>query len=219
MQRHVEQAAEFEARRNGKAVAQVALALAQHLVVDGQYQSLESRGMRPLRERLRQAAILVGKHLHPKVAGRFARQILQFHRGTMAHGVNRSGRRRGAGGFDLAARPQHAGHSGRTDQHRPLECLAEQLDSLVATGRAAHRLRQQRQFVEGRFVAADDDFIFGAAVDEIEYRARQAALRKLAQRRNAIGVLFQECTVHDSPLAILLPAHYRIARYTQSNSS
>ena len=52
-------------RRDGEAVAQVALALAQHLVVGGQHEAVVARGLRPLGEEPGEAAVAVHEDLHP----------------------------------------------------------------------------------------------------------------------------------------------------------
>ena len=54
-----------EARRDREAVAQVALAVAQHLVVRGQHQRVEAGGLRALGEGAGQLAVAVHEHLHP----------------------------------------------------------------------------------------------------------------------------------------------------------
>ena len=48
MKCHVHQAADFESGRHGEAIAQIALALTQYLVVDSQYQRLIACIVRPV---------------------------------------------------------------------------------------------------------------------------------------------------------------------------
>ena len=63
--RHAGKLQGAEARRNAEAVADVALAIAEHLVVDGENQRIVIRFLRALGQFAGEAAILEDEDLHP----------------------------------------------------------------------------------------------------------------------------------------------------------
>ena len=107
-----------EARRDGEAVADVALAVAEHLVVDGEHQRIVAAGRRALGQLAREAAVAVDEHLHPARRGAGRRQLLQRADRAVAEAEARAGRRRGARRAALAIRPEQAGEAGRPDDDR-----------------------------------------------------------------------------------------------------
>ena len=122
----VEHAPPADPRRDHEAVLEVALALAQHLIVDGEDQRPIAGRLGTLGERAGQAAVAVHEVLEPERPGRPGGQILDRDRRAVAHGVDRAGRAGGARGQQLAPRPEHAGQAGRPDDYRQREPLAEQ---------------------------------------------------------------------------------------------
>ena len=191
----VEHAAPGDAGRDHEAVHQIALALAQHLVVDGQDQRPIAGGLRPLGERPGEAAVAIHEVLEPQPARDFAGEVLDRDGRAVAHDVDRAGGGGGARGRHLAARPEHAGQPGRTDDHRQRQPLAEQFDRLVAGAGAVQGGRQEFPVGESRLVALPGDLVLGAAVAEIEHHARQAPPGELAQRRDAVPVPLQTTSI------------------------
>src|SRR5439155_2055834 len=108
-----------------EAVAQVALALAEQLVVDGEDEAVIARRPGALDELAGEAAVAVDEDLHPARRRLGRRQLLQGAHRAMAEaeaGARRRGRpRRGP----LAVRPEQAAEPGRPDHHRQGEPAAE----------------------------------------------------------------------------------------------
>ena len=146
--------ADTEARRDREAVADIALAIAQHLVVDGQHERVVIGGLAPARPFRGEAAIPVDEHLHPARRGARRCDVLQRAGRAMAGAVERAGGGRGARRCAFAVRPEQPGQSGRRDAERHGQRAAEQRDGEVAHRSAVQRARQQRDIVERLFVAA-----------------------------------------------------------------
>ena len=88
---------------------------------------------------------------------------------------------RSPSGQNRPARPVGPTMTG-SDRRRPNRATER---SRVAG--AAERMRQQLDLVEDGFVPAQRALVLGAAVGEIEYRARQGRLRQRAHRRDAVA--------------------------------
>ena len=167
--------ADAEARRDGEAVADVALAIAEQLVVDGQHQRVISGGLGALGHFAGEAAVRVDEDLHPARRRPGRGDVLQRADRAVADAVDRAGGGRGARRSAFAVGPEQPGQPGRPDAERHRQRAAEQRDGEVARRGAVQRTRQQRDIVERRFVAAERALVLGAAIGEIEHGQRQHA--------------------------------------------
>jgi hypothetical protein len=87
----------------------------------------------------------------------------------------------GTGRSDLASRRGHAAQSGRSQDQRRAEALAEHRHRLVEVARVDQHPRAKGNPLERRSILAERDFVLRPAVDEVEHCTRQPAFRKLAQ--------------------------------------
>ena len=115
-----------EARRDAEAVADVALAVAEHLVVDGEHQRVVAGRCGALGELAREAAVAEDEDLHPARRGAGRGELLQRADRAMAEAEGRAGRRPRRARSRIAVRPEQAGEAGRPDDHRQRQALAEE---------------------------------------------------------------------------------------------
>ena len=126
----------------------------------------------------------------------------------MAGAVGRAGRGGGAGGRELAVRPEQPGQAGRPDDHRHRKPLRRRASTdWSRVGGAVQRPRQQSDLGEGRLVAAQRALVLGAAIGEIEHHPRQDLLRLMSQRRHAVAAPAQLFLAHWTPTAVLPDAN------------
>jgi hypothetical protein len=151
--RVVEPLARPEARGDRKAVDEVALALAQQLVVDGQHERVVAGCARTVGQLTREAAVPVDEDLHPAQprvlrAQRLRQRFERAHRAVrqaVGRAVLGCGPRRG----DLALGPEEARQARGADQHGAGQALAKERDRQVAHGGTFERARQDGPVVEG----------------------------------------------------------------------
>jgi hypothetical protein len=89
----------------------------------------------------------------------------------------RAGSRRRPRSAALAVRPEQSGQSGRADDDRQAEPLAEQRDRQIARRRPTQRLRQELHLIECRLIPPERQLILSTTIGEIEHRPRQRAAR------------------------------------------
>ncbi len=212
----IQAAAPGDPRRDREAVAQIALALAEYLVVDGQHQRPVAGRLGALGKRPGEAPIAIEEHLEPFRSRHLVREILDGDGRAVAHRIDDAGLGRGAGGGGLAARPEHAGEAGRPDDHRQRQPLAEQLDRRIARARAVQRLRQELEIGERALVAIAGDLVLGAAVAEVEHHARQAPARERPHRRDAVCTLQPRFEHHARSTRIAAPERTERSVFTSS---
>ena len=123
-------------RRDREAVANIALAVAEHLVVDGQHKGVVLRRFRPLDHFAREAAIGVDEYLHPARRRPGRGDVLQRAGGAVTGAVERAGGGRGTRRCAFAIRPEQPRQSGRRDAERHGKRCSEQRDR---RGRAPQR--------------------------------------------------------------------------------
>ena len=155
LQRHAGEVGGSEARRDLEAVADVALAVADELVVGGEDQRVVARSCGALGEFAGEAAVAEDEHLHPARGGAGRGERLEGADRAVAEAIGgaRAGRR--ARGRAFAVGMDQPGETGRADDHRQRQALAEKGDREVAAGRAAQRVRQELDLVERRLVPAE----------------------------------------------------------------
>ena len=95
-------------------------------------------------------------------------------------------------------RPQQAGKPGRADDDRGGQLDAEQLDRLVALGRAGEQRRDELDCGQRRLVAAHGDLVAGGAVDQVEQHARQLLAGERAQRGDAVAFALERGLIHQT---------------------
>ena len=185
--RHVEDFAGGHRGRNDEAVADVSLAVAEELGVDGHDQPFVAARRRALGHLLRQPAVLEDVGLEPEGPDAGLRQLFQAADRAVAEAVDGAclGRRPSRGG--LAVGPQQPGKPRGRDDERHGEPPAEQRGREVAVQRAADRARIEGEVVEGGGIAAQRLLVARPAVDEVEDRARQHAPGPLPKRRDVVG--------------------------------
>ena len=120
----VDQVADPDFRRHRHAVAQVAMALPQHLQIDGQHQRAAFGGDRPLDQRAHEAAVLHHIELEPERPLDRGRDVLDRADRHGGKAERDAGRLRGAAGQDLAVAPLHAAQPDRRQRDRQRRRLA-----------------------------------------------------------------------------------------------
>ena len=187
---------EVEPRRDGEAVPDVALAVSDQLVVDGEHQRVVVGRRGALGELAGEAAVLVDEDLHPARRGPGRGERLERADRAVAETEGGAGRGRGPRSRLLALRPEQALEAGRPDDHRQREAPAEERDREVALGRAGERMRHQGKIVEGGLVSAERRLVLGRTVGEIEDGARQRPPGEPPHGGDAVGLAFEAVGVH-----------------------
>ncbi len=175
-----ERASETEARRDGEAVADVTLAVAQELVIGGQYDGVIAGGLGPIDEFAGEAAILVDEDLHPSRRHARGRYVFQSADGGVACAVGNAGRSGGARRCQFAARPIQAGETCRRDGEWHRELHAEQIVDRSRTAAPFSGRGRNPTSAKASVVATKRPLVFRAAIGEVEHRARQDGLRRPA---------------------------------------
>src|SRR6266508_1636845 len=173
-----------EAEADRKIVAEVALALAPDRDVHGDHQRLVAELPRALDEAHRHAALAEDVGLEPQAPSRLARDALDRggrHGRERIRDPGRGGRARNA---HVRKRPAEADAAGGPDGDRELCACAENRGRRVDPRDAGEHFRGEPHALECGAVAGELDLVLGRAVEEIEYRARQAPLRHPAQVRD-----------------------------------
>ena len=179
---------EARRRRDGEAVPQVALPVADELVVDRQDEAIVACRLRPLRQFPREAPVLVDEDLHPPRRGAGRGDGLEGRDGPVAEAEADARFPGRAGGAAFAVGPEETRQAGRPDDEGHGQAMAEQRDRGVPRGGAAERPRQERDLREGGLVAAERRFGLGAAVGEVEDGPWQGSAGEAAHRVHAGGL-------------------------------
>ena len=111
----------------------------------------------------------------------------------MAQAVGDAGGGRRPGGGKFPVGPEQSGKPGGADDQRHGEIAAEQAQALVADAAAGEGPRQELDGSKGGLVAAQGHLVLGAAVDEVEQRARQLARREPTSLANAVDAPLERC--------------------------
>jgi len=96
-------------------------------------------------------------------------------------------RRSGPRQRQIALRPEHAVESGRSDDERQVERLAEQLGGHVGYARAGQRARQPRDALEDVAIAPQRHFVFGATLEVFKGETRDPPHRNPPQLLDRAG--------------------------------
>ena len=171
---------------NDKSVADIALAVAEELGVDGHDQRLVPGRRRALRHLACEPPIPVDVGLEPAGLDAGLGQLFQAADRAVAEAVDGAGLGRRARRGGLAVWPEQPGKPRGRDDERHGEPPAEQRGREVAFFRTADGARVERDVVEGRDVAAQRVLVARAAVDEVEHRPRQHALGLGPERRDVV---------------------------------
>ena len=113
LERHAGKSDGTEARRDGEAVAQVALAIAGELIVDREHERVIRRGGGAFGELAGEAAIPIDEDLHPARRGAASGDRLERHDRGMARAIDGAGRRR-------RRAPRRISPSGQKSPERPV---------------------------------------------------------------------------------------------------
>ena len=107
----------------------------------------------------------------------------------MARAIEGAGSCRRSRRRTFAVRPEQTGQTCRRDTERHGKLRAEQAERQVPRRRSVERPRQEGDILESLLVAAQRSLVLGAAVREVEHRARQHSTRGGADRGRAVQVL------------------------------
>jgi hypothetical protein len=141
--------------------------------------------------------------LHPQRAAHFARHLLHARDGPGGEGKRDT---RGLGGpreLELAAIPHHSGRTGRGDADRHPVLLTEERRVELASGDVHQHAGQELDVLERFAIVVERDFLFRAAIDELEQPLREAPFRHLPQVENVVCV-FHSRENHDVRLCLPL---------------
>ena len=184
----VEHVLRREAERDREVIAEVALALATHRQVDGDHQRLVTCALGAPDHVFEVSAVAQHVGLKPEPARRLTRYFFNGRRARARQRVRHTDRRRGLGDGHVGTGPAEAWRArGRNGQRQRCGC-AQQLRRGVHLLHVHQHTRAQPATLEGIAVAAQRGLVFGAAVVEVEQRARQTLLRHAAQVGDRIGL-------------------------------
>ena len=170
-----------------EAVANVALAIAEELIVDSQHQRIIAARRRAPGELTGEAPVLVDEDLHPARRCAGGGKVLERAHRAVAETIADAGRARRAGRAALAVRPEQTGKTRRPDDQRHGQLRAEQRYRQIAFAGAAQRARQQLDVGEGLLVSSQRMLVLRTAVGKIENRAWQRGAREAAHGSDAVG--------------------------------
>ena len=179
--RHVDDVLDADFRRHGHAVLDVAVALAEHLQIDGEHQHIALRRHRAPQEVLREAAVLDHVELEPE---RLARRLRHVFDRTDRHGRERernAGLVGGARRQDLAVAVLHAQQADRRQHERRRHFLPDDGGGEAARGDVDQHALAQLDLLHVGAVGAQRLLVIGTAVGVIEKGARNLAAGKLPQ--------------------------------------
>ena len=123
---HAGQSGNPETWRYGEAIANVALAVAEKLIVDGQNECVIAGFRGALGELAGKCPVPVDEYLHPARRGSTGRNILERRHRAVAQAEAGAGPARGARQAALAVRPEKPREACRTDHDRQAQLLAEE---------------------------------------------------------------------------------------------
>ena len=175
--RDVEQVAEPDLRRDRHAVAQVAMALPQHLQIDREHQRAASRRDRPLDHLAHEATVFHHVELEPERPLDRGRDILDRadrHGGKAERDAGRLG---GAAGQDLAVAPLHAAQPDRRQRERQRCRLARDGGAQIALRHVHQHALAQLDALEVRAVDPQRLLRVGATVGIVEEHSGDPAAR------------------------------------------
>ena len=172
-------------RRRGKAVFNVAVALAEHLQIGSEHQRRTICRFRPLDEVFHEFAVAHHIKLEPERLACVRRHV--FNRAD-GHGGKREGNTELLGGFrreDLTIGVHHAGKTGRGDDDRHTHLLANHRRFQGAAGHIDQHALAELDRVKITAVVVQGAFRPGTGTDVIEKHTRHLAFGDAAQVFNA----------------------------------
>ena len=197
---HAERAPGGELRRNGEAVAHVAFAVAQYLVVGGQHRARRSRrgNARSVKARVSSRS----RYMQTCIQRRPTTPAASFFDGAgrvraRAKGGAGARGRPGSGKFAVGPQSRPDRPVGPTITTGSVKPLTEQHRTLIARGTVpSSSKRQQLDLGERRLVAAQRALVLGTAIDEVENRLRQCPQCQAAPASShAIQAPFQRASL------------------------
>ena len=157
-----------------KPVEEVALAAAEHRGIHGQDEGGAPCLFGPSHERRREAAVAEDVELEPEWPARRLAHRFDGPRRERREDHPRAGGVCGARGgeFPVSVGELLKGH--RSDEHRPVELVAEEFDALRAHGNVTQDAVAQRDLVPRLARAAQEDLVARAPGEVVEHHARES---------------------------------------------
>jgi hypothetical protein len=185
-----------EARRRGEARAEAAFAVAADDRIDGERDGIEFRVARGVEHRLVEALVVVDIELEQLGAIGERTGLGEADRREARYARDGARVRRGAEDGALALPVEEALERGRREEERHRDLAAEERRLHVDAFDPGEHARDQVAVVECRAVAAARDLVIGGAVDIVEHRPGQAALRERAEVVDIVAVgEFHACPI------------------------
>ena len=177
-----------KARRRGEARAQAAFAVAADDRIHSERDRVELRLARGVEHRPVEPLVVVDVELEQLGAGGERTRFGEADRREARNARDGAGIRRGAEHRALALPVEEPLERGRREEERHRDFAAEQRRFHVDAFDPGEHARDEVAAVERGAVAAAGDFVVGGAVDIVEHRPGQAALRERTEIVDIVAV-------------------------------
>ena len=187
MQRRVDRCSRRDSDRHREPVAQITLALAVDGDVDRQDGRAEARGLGPLQQFARHAAVLPQVDLKPQGPGSRGRDVLQRVAAVDAEHVDRTGGAGRPSERQLAVGMDQRGQAGRPEHDRRPDGRPEDGGREIAPPDVHQVVRLDHDRVKRRSVTRERHLVLGTTGNEVGNHLRRPSLRLATQVVDRVG--------------------------------